>query len=79
VKLRGENMIKDIVSNFGYAQRSFEWLKNVLGQDKANVDLLLCKTKNIMDYTEERLVNDGILSPSKVLEPWEWYNLLQIK
>lgn len=39
----GESMIKDILSTCGDAHRSFEWLQNILGQDKIDVDLLLHK------------------------------------
>lgn len=78
VGYRGDIMIKDILETCGDAHRSFQQLQNLLGQDKTDVDLLLQKTKTIMDYTKEKLVSDGILSSSKVVEPLEWYEALQI-
>lgn len=65
-------MIKDILSTCGDAHKSFEWLQNMLGQDNSDTELLLHKIKTIMEYTEEKLVSDGIISSSKVSEPWEW-------
>lgn len=59
--------------------RSIKWLKDVLAQDKEDVDLLFQKTKTIMEYTEDKLVSDGILPSSRVAEPWEWFEYLQTR
>lgn len=79
VGLRGEILIKEILSTYGDVHRLFEWLKKLLVQDKGDVDLLLQKIKKIMDYTKEILISNGIFPSSKVSEPWESYEALQIK
>lgn len=66
VELRGDSLIKEILSTFGDTHRSFEWLQTLLMKDKKDLDVLLQKTKKIIDYSEERLVSDGILPSSKV-------------
>lgn len=57
--------------------RSINW--DVLAQDKEDIDLLLQKTKTIMEYTEDKLVSDGILPASRAVEPWELFEVLQIR
>lgn len=48
-------------------------------QDKEDTDLLLQKTRTILDYTWDRLVSDGILPSSIFSKPWEWFEALQIR
>lgn len=59
--------------------RSIDSLRNVLAQDKEDVDLLLRKTRTIMEYTKHKLVGDGILPSSRAIEPWEWFKVLNIR
>lgn len=73
VQVRGDNSIKELLSTSGDVMRSIDWLKNVVAQDKEDVDILLQKTKTIMEYTKNKFVSDGILPSSRVVEPWEWF------
>lgn len=59
--------------------REKDWLKEVLAQDKEDTNLLLQKTKTIIEYTKDKLVNDRFLPSSRVSEPWEWFEALQIR
>lgn len=56
-----------------------DWLKQVLARDKEDTDLLLQKTKTIMEYTMDKLVSHRILPSSRVTEPWVWFEALQIR
>lgn len=41
VQTKGDDSIKDILSTGGDAMRSLYWLRNVLAQDKEDIDILL--------------------------------------
>lgn len=79
VRTKGNEAIKDILSTRKDAIRAVDWLKEVLAQDKEDIDLLLQKTKTIMEYTRDKLVNDKILPSSRAAEPWEWFEALQLR
>lgn len=79
VRTKGNEAIKEIFSTGKDAIMATNWLKAVLAHDMEDTDLLLQKTRTIMEYTRDRLVSDGILPYSRASEPWEWYEALQIR
>lgn len=54
-------------------------MKEVLAQDKEDIDLLLQKTRTIMEYTRDKLVMYKILPSSGAAELWEWFEALKIR
>lgn len=78
VHARGDSAIKDILSVGKDAVQAKELLEHVLSQDKEDIDLLLQKSRVIIEYGKDQLVTDGILSSSRLNEPWEWFEALQI-
>lgn len=79
VRTKGNEAIKDILSIGKDAMREIYWLNEVLAQDKEDIDLLLQKTKTIMEYTKDKLVNDQIIPSSRATKPWESFEALQIR
>lgn len=79
VKTKGSDAIKAILSTGKDVLRMIGWLKEVLAQDKEDTDLLLQKTKTIMEYTKENIITNGILPSSGATRPWEWFEAMQIR
>lgn len=79
VQEKGDEAIKEVLSTGKDVIMETEWLKQVLAQDKEDTNLLLQKTKTLMEYTWDRLVSGGILPSSRAVEPWEWFEALKIR
>lgn len=79
VQLKGDNAIKEILYVGKDAVRARDLLEHVLYQDKEYFDLLLQKYKVIIEYGKDQLAADGILPSSRLNEPWEWFEALQIQ
>lgn len=79
VQVKGDDTIKEILSVGKDVVRAKELLEHVLTQDKEDMDLLLQKSRVVMGHGEEQLAVDGILPSSRLDEPWEWFEALQIR